>query len=204
MPEVNANGTPLSPRQERTLYFRKWLRHGRQVASVAPSSRSLAVATCGRIVSARPQTIVELGAGTGAVTRVAASIMHPESRLVAVERDPDFARALAHAVPEAEVVADDACALDDLLGRMGITRVDVVLNGLPTPSLSPGQRRAIYAAIDALDGRPWVSQITVMPWVYQRFYRRIFERVDFEPVFRNLPPGGVYHCQGIRACGTAA
>lgn len=192
------NGTPLSRRMERALYFRKWLRHGRQVASVMPSSRFLAASTCNRIDSTRPQTILELGAGTGAVTRIAAARMHPRSRLVAVECDPDFARALTHAAPRAEVVQADACELADVLARLGIEHVDVVLNGLPMPSLSKVQRAALYAAIGGLAGNPWVSQITVMPWVYERFYRRYFARVEFEPVFRNLPPGGVYHCRGLR------
>lgn len=192
------NGSALSPRQERLLYLGKWLRHGRQIASVAPSSRALAAATCGRIDGRAPQTIVELGAGTGAVTRVAARVMHPGSRLIAIERDPDFARALAHAVPAAEVVEADACRLGEILRERGVSKVDVVLNGLPTPSLTPDQRCRIYDAIAALDGQPWVSQITVMPWVYQGFYRRRFHQVDFQPVLRNLPPGGVYHCRGVR------
>lgn len=198
MLRVKVNGTPLSPGQERLLYLRKWLRHGRQIASVAPSSRALAEATCGRILPDRPQTIVELGAGTGAVTRVAAAKMHPDSRVIAIERDPDFAHALAHSVPGIEVVTADACRLAAILRERGITRIDVVLNGLPTPSLTEAQRRAIYEAIVGLEGQPWVSQITVMPWVYQRFYKRRFRQVDFQPVFRNLPPGGVYHCRAVR------
>jgi phospholipid N-methyltransferase len=134
MPKVKVNGAPLTSGQERLLYLRKWLRHGRQIASVMPSSRALARATCGRIDPVRVQTIVELGAGTGAVTRAAAGQMHPDSRLIAIERDPDFAKALASAVPAAEVVLDDACNLAGILRDRGVHRVDVVLNVLPIPS----------------------------------------------------------------------
>ncbi|MBA1147568.1 NAD-binding protein [Ectothiorhodospiraceae bacterium WFHF3C12] len=198
MPNAKVNAKPLTRRQERLLYLRKWLRHGRRIASVAPSSRALSEATCGRIDARTPQTILELGAGTGAVTRVAAAAMHPDSRLVAIERDPDFARALDNAVPRAEVVVGDACDLAAILQARGIDHVDVVLNGLPTPSLTVEQRRRIADAIAGLADQPWVSQITVMPWVYQGFYRCRFEEVRFQPVFRNLRPGGVYHCRGVR------
>jgi phospholipid N-methyltransferase len=37
-----------------------------------------------------------------------------------------------------------------------------------------------------------------MPWVYKRFYRRRFESVRFKLVARNIPPGGVYLCRGVK------
>jgi len=198
MAHVRINGTPLSARQERALHFRKWLRHTKRVASVTPSSRPLAEATCRHVDPDIPQVIVELGAGTGAVTRIAETLMHPESRIIAVEEDPEFARVLERTAPLAEVVVDDAGNLDRLLSERDVRHVDVVLNGLPTPSLKADVRDRVLDVIGGLDGQPWVSQITVMPWVYLQFYRRLFEDVRFEPVFRNCPPGGVYHCRRVR------
>ncbi|MFP4049099.1 MAG: rRNA adenine N-6-methyltransferase family protein [Desulfovermiculus sp.] len=72
------------------LYFKKFVKHGRRIASFVPSSRFLAQAMCAHINPQKPQTIVELGAGTGAVTKTAAELMHPDSRLLAIESDPDF------------------------------------------------------------------------------------------------------------------
>lgn len=80
------------------LFLRKFLRHGTRVASFAPSSRFLARAMCRHVSRDMPQTIVELGAGTGAVTKVAAEMMHAESRLIAVELDADFAAILRREV----------------------------------------------------------------------------------------------------------
>src|SRR5689334_3904603 len=90
------------------LFLRKFVRHGVQVASIAPSSRRLAQALCRHIDPNRPQIILELGAGTGAVTAVALERMHPRSRLVAIERDADFARILRHNYPRAEVIEANA------------------------------------------------------------------------------------------------
>lgn len=190
--------TAARARGEGWLHFRKWLRHGRSVAALTPSGRALAVASCGRIDRERPQVIVELGAGTGAVTRAAATRMHPDSRLIAIEQDPDFARMLDASVPAAEVVCGAAEDFAAILDARGVTAVDVVLNGLPTPSLPAAVRDRIYRDLSSMPGRPWVSQITVMPWVFQRFYRGFFEEVSFEPAWANLPPGGVYHCRGLR------
>ena len=195
---MTQNPPPFAPRGEALLQFRKWLRHGRSVAALTPSGQALSAASVSRVTSEHPQTIVELGAGTGAVTRAAAARMHPDSRLIAIECDPDFARMLEQTVPRAEAVCASAMSLQAILAARGVTQVDVVLNGLPTPSLPPAQRAAIYQAIASLPGRPWVSQLTVMPWVYLRFYRRFFEEVRFAPAWRNLPPAGVYHCRGLR------
>ncbi|HMR67878.1 MAG TPA: rRNA adenine N-6-methyltransferase family protein, partial [Anaerolineae bacterium] len=90
------------------IFLRKFLRHGTQVASVAPSSRRLALALCHYVTPDRPQTILELGAGTGAVTAVVAERMHPHSRLLAVEMDPDFAAVLRRRDPQAQVIEADA------------------------------------------------------------------------------------------------
>ncbi|MCS4504806.1 methyltransferase domain-containing protein [Arhodomonas aquaeolei] len=188
-------------RGERRLYLRKYLQQGRRVASFAPSSRHLAAATCRGVDPGRPQWLLELGAGTGSITRAAAARMHPDSRLIAVERDPDFAALAARAAPRAEVVVADVADLEALLHERGISRLDGVLSGLPTPSLPPALRERVFAVL-AERGGPWVSQITVMPWVYYGLYRRFFRTVAFEPVWRNLPPGGVYHCRGPR-CAAA-
>ena len=48
--------------RSRGLFLRKFLRHGRRVASLAPSSRSLARVACRGVDPTRAQNIVELGA----------------------------------------------------------------------------------------------------------------------------------------------
>jgi len=184
---------------EHWLFLRKFLEQGKRVASFSPSSRALAEAMCRHLDPARPQTIVELGAGSGAVTAIAALRMHPESRLLAIERDADFAGHLARRrLPGVEVLHGDVRELATITASRGYEPVDVFMSGLPTPSL-PGQ--VIHPVFDALAAGPAetvFSQLTVMPWVYKPFYRRLFERVTFECVPRNLPPGGVYHCTALR------
>ena len=39
-------------------------------------------------------------------------------------------------------------------------------------------------------------QLTHMPWIYYKLYRRYFAEVRFRLVPMNLPPGGVYICRG--------
>ena len=181
-----------------SLHFKKFLQQGRGIASIAPSSRKLAIAACRGILPHRPQTIVELGAGLGPITAHAAQRMHPDSRLIAVERDPDFAAYARHVVPRAEVIVGDAGDIAALLAERQVTQVDLVINGLPTPSLPEAVKRRIFEWLANLPDPVLMSQLTVMPWVYLPMYRHLFDRVHFDLVLANVPPGGVYHCQGLR------
>jgi len=186
---------PMGPR---SLHFMKFLQHGRGVASLAPSSRRLAAAACRHVSTDRPQVIVELGAGAGPITGHAVRRMHPQSRLIAIEQDPDLAAFTQRLAPSAEVVCGDAGDVGQILADRQVGHVDLIINGLPTPSLPPAITRRLLTWMDGLQGSASMSQITVMPWVYLRLYRALFERVDFELVWANIPPGGVYHCSGLK------
>jgi phospholipid N-methyltransferase len=189
--KLSANPSPM-------LFVRKFLRHGDRVASIAPSSRFLSAAFCRSIDPTRPQTILELGAGTGAVTKAALQRMHPRSRLIAVEIDPTFVEHLKSACPRAHVLCSDVRHIDRHLREMNIDRIDVVLNGLPTPSLPLEINRAVFDCINRVGKDAVCSQLTVMPLVYKGLYCRLFEEVAFHLVIANLPPGGVYVCRGLK------
>ncbi|MEQ1567403.1 MAG: methyltransferase domain-containing protein [Myxococcota bacterium] len=179
----------------RLLMLRKLFERGTAVASVTESSRALAEATCRALDPARPQVVVELGCGAGAITRVAASRLHPEGRLVALEIDPELARLARDRVPRADVRVADVADLGGVLAD--VDDVDVVLSGLPLPSLPVATVRAV---LDWLRTHPGATfhQLTVMPWVYRARYQSLFEQVEFELVPWNLPPAGVYHCRTVR------
>jgi phosphatidylethanolamine/phosphatidyl-N-methylethanolamine N-methyltransferase len=184
--------------QPKFLFLQKFMRYGSRVASVTPSSRRLAVALCRQIDSTRPQIILELGAGTGAVTKVALERMHPSSTLLALEVDPDFAHILRRRCPKAHVIEADAATTSQHLVDLGIDHVDVVISGLPVPSLPRCVNHLVFACFQRFAGEGYFSQLTVMPWVYLGLYRRLFDEVTFTPVWWNIPSGGVYHCRRLR------
>jgi len=192
---------PQKPDPPRWLFLRKFLTQGTKIASVAPSSKALSRALTCHIRPESPQTIVELGAGDGAVTRLATQHMHPESRVLAIERDPDFANALAAQVPRATAINGDVADVAAELADHDVTadQVDVVISGLPVPSLPKAVNQAVFDWLASLRGDVVFSQLTVMPWVYKPLYERLFENVAFTPVLRNVPPGGAYHCTGLKA-----
>jgi len=180
------------------LFFRKFLETGKQVASFFPSSRFFARKICYHVDPDQPQTIVELGAGTGPVTEVAMRAMHPDSRLIAVELDPDLAKVCAARCPRAEVLCCDAQHLETNLQQLEVERIDLLLNCLPTPSLPRAVNEQIFRCFAQRSEGAWMSQPTVMPLVFRPLYERLFDTVEFKFTPLNFPPAGVYHCRGLR------
>jgi ornithine lipid N-methyltransferase len=184
------------------LFLGKFLKHGTAIASLAPSSPWLSRTTVRNVDWDRAKVVVELGAGTGPITRVLAEKARPDCRVVVLERDPDFARILRERFRGHEnfvVVEGDVRDLSSILGGLGISQVDAVISGLPVPSFPKDLQRDLFRVVKKflVPGGTY-NQITEMPWVYLRFYRRFFQDVQFAFEPRNLPPAGAYYCRGVK------
>jgi phospholipid N-methyltransferase len=179
------------------LFFTKFIRQGTAIASVAPSSRWMALAMIRGIDFGRARCIVELGAGTGPVTAELLRRVGADCRVIIIERDPEFCQRLRRRFPRAEILEADACRLGELLDERGLGVVDHIISGLPLPSFAPPAREEILRIVGRrLAPGGTFRQLTEIPWVYQSLYRGFFEEVRFFLVPLNLPPGGVYICRG--------
>jgi phospholipid N-methyltransferase len=180
--------------------MKKFASKGRAIASIAPSSRFMARSMLRGIDFTAAKCIVELGAGTGPITAELVRQTSPHTKLLIIELDPDLCARLKSRFPQVDVVNGDACHFDKLLADRGISQVDHVCSGLPLPSFPASLRESILStAARMLAPGGTFRQLTVMPLIYYRFYRRYFDDVQFRFVPANLPPGGVYVCRGFRA-----
>jgi phosphatidylethanolamine/phosphatidyl-N-methylethanolamine N-methyltransferase len=185
-----------------SLFLGKFLRHGTAIASLAPSSPWLSRTTVRNVDWERARVVVELGAGTGPITKVLAEKARPDCRVVVLERDPDFARLLHERfdpLPNFDVIEGDVRNLTEILDHRGIGRADYVISGLPVPSFPKDLQRDLFRVVkQVLAPEGTYNQITEMPWVYWRFYRRFFDDVRFVFEPRNFPPAGAYFCRGVK------
>jgi phospholipid N-methyltransferase len=201
-------------------FFREFRRHFRTTGAVLPSSRFLASALAAPLRAPRgPARILEVGPGTGSVTRAIARRMLPDDRLDAVEinghfvgllrdrlaRDPVF----AHCRDQVEVIH---AALEELAGD---SVYDYIVSGLPLNNFPVAQVRGIFAAFNRLL-RPGgvlsyyeyvlVRQLKT-PFVDRRERRRLFRvgrvvggyirdyQIRRERIFINVPPATVRYLQ---------
>ena len=185
-----------------SLFFGKFLKHGTKIASLAPSSPWLSRATVRNVDWAKVETIVELGAGTGPITKVIAERIRPETRFLTLERDTDFAKLLKERFSgraNIEVIEGDVRDLASMLKDRGISKVEAVISGLPVPSFPKDLQRDLFRVVkEVLAPEGTYNQITELALVYKGLYQKYFDdvRFIFEP--RNLPPAGAYHCRGAK------
>ncbi|MGV8899032.1 MAG: class I SAM-dependent methyltransferase [Burkholderiaceae bacterium] len=111
-------------------FFLCYLKDPSLVGSIAPSSTFLAKAVCRQARGA--QHLIELGAGTGAITRQLYEDF-PAATLVAVEQDVQMAAALQLRFLTCMVVADPIQARKDLFNC--IPAHSVTVSSLPFRSL---------------------------------------------------------------------
>lgn len=184
------------------LFLGKFFKHGITIASIWPSSKSLAKATIKEVDFDKANVIVELGAGTGPITDALIRRLKPHTKFIAIERDADFARILHDrftGLPNVEIVHADVKDLESILKARGIERVDYFISGLATPTLpEPVQLRMLACVRKYMPDHGVYSNITEVPYYYLKYYKSLFDNVDFKIVMKNMPPGGVYHCRAMK------
>jgi phosphatidylethanolamine/phosphatidyl-N-methylethanolamine N-methyltransferase len=130
MPAVQPAGT--------SLFLKRWLRRPFAMGSVIPSgqalARAMAQATHGAI-EGRAGHVIELGAGTGQVTKALLATGIKPRELALVERDPELASFLRRHFPGPRIVEGDAARLPALLAANGVQQVAAVVSSLPLLSL---------------------------------------------------------------------
>lgn len=186
--------------RERLLFLSKFLRNSRNIGSIVPSGKALSLAASKYINPAVPQIIIEVGAGTGATTKVAVAKMHPDSTYIAVEKDPELAQYVSKYCPQVKMLICDVEHLTEELEKINIHKADVFISCLPFFNLPAATAISLlncYQKVTAATHAPFCQQ-TLIPWHYQKMYRQIFNKVEFELVPINIPPGGYYYCADLR------
>lgn len=165
----------------------------RRVGALAPSGQALARAMLAQTLAEPPGHVIEIGAGTGAIT--AALVAHADrfASLHVVERDPRLADGLRQRFPGTPVHAACASRLDGLLPGP-VERLTLV-SSIPFGSLPAADRAQLLAAIArqaAKSGRWRLLQYSYggrLPFAPaapgQRWTR-------LATVWRNLPPATVW------------
>jgi phosphatidylethanolamine/phosphatidyl-N-methylethanolamine N-methyltransferase len=169
-------------------FLRGLIANPKGVSAPTPSSPALAEAIAAALDSSRRGLVVELGAGTGAVT--AALIRRlGAGRLIAIEQDAHFARLLRQNFPDLHVRQGDALAFEDFLPPD--TQIAAVVSGLPLLHLpKPTRTSLLERALAPQDGSglfiqlsySWVPPVTPPPGV----------ALAKRAVWRNFPPAHIW------------
>ena len=174
------------------LFFKRFLQRPMQVASIVPSSRTLINRVAGKFDFSKPRVIVEFGPGEGCHTREIIKRMHPDSKLLLFELDPELANHLRHQFhhdPRISVLNTDAADLSRELNKLGLGHCDYVVSGIPFSTMEVGKKRELLRCIhDAL--APGAASAFIIYQVTNelRGHAKIFPRIQSEYCLQNIPP----------------
>lgn len=176
------------------------LLHRTQTGSVVPSQRFLIGQMLAPVPPAYTGQIIELGAGTGALTRRLAARC-PRASIVACEINPGLAHDLEYSLNAAalsdrvEVVCDSAEHLLARRHRKGDERPDFIFSGIPLGNLG---RESVLALVGAINRAlaPGGMYIQFQYSLIDRKYIKArFSKLRTVPAFLNFPPAFVYYAQ---------
>jgi phosphatidylethanolamine/phosphatidyl-N-methylethanolamine N-methyltransferase len=181
------------------LFLKRWLRRPFAMGAVVPSGRLLAQAVARRTVAEiahRDGHVIELGAGTGQVTKALLAAGIPAERLALVERDPELASFLRRHFRGPRIIEGDAARLPRLLAANKIEKVAVVVSSLPLLSL-PGEvvTGIVHSVFEALPRGAALVQFTYGPTPpVPRGLRENLHLVGARGrrIWRNVPPAVVW------------
>lgn len=143
------------------VFFSLFLRDPVGIAALAPSSAAVARAMADCLTLEREGAVLELGGGTGSVTRGLLEAGCAPERLVTIEREPELARVLARRFRAARVVEGDAQDLKEHLRGLGIDRLANVISSLPIKWFPLSLQAAILnQSLDLLGPGGYFCQLT--------------------------------------------
>jgi phosphatidylethanolamine/phosphatidyl-N-methylethanolamine N-methyltransferase len=169
-------------------FLARWLRRPLGIGAALPSGRMVGRAVARRVQLERPGMVLELGGGTGSLTRAMLAGGCPAGRLVVVEREPQLVSILARRFPGVRIIEGDACALRTLLERQGIGQLATVVSSVPIKWFSRSDQRAVLEqSFDLLGPGGHVLQLTnamTSPVALDLG----FDGAEVERIWLNFPP----------------
>lgn len=189
-------GQPTDAIANAGLFFRRWLANPLQMGSVVPSSSAL----CRRVAQHAPcapdEMVVELGAGTGVISRGLLNAGLQPRQLVLVEIVPSMADHLSRSLPGVRVITGDARQLPALLAGDS-RKVGAVICGVPLVLLPLAAQSMFVEAFRAVGpncGFLHYSYCITSPLPARRLGLRA-RRLAWTPL--NFPPASVWHYRHV-------
>ena len=180
----------------------------RKVGAI-PSSPFLAQKLVRPLPLENAQRVVELGAGKGGITQLLLKRMPADSRLIAIEIDPELAQQLQRRFQDPRLEVINACAgsSHEELRRRGWERVDVAVASVAFGFLTDSKTHEIFSAV-----KPFLDEDSIFT-LYQYAHRlkmlegrfsyfditrlldQHFPKIQRRAFWPNFPPAFIFDCR---------
>lgn len=198
-----------APSTDVSSFLVEFVKAPTRTAAVSPSSTALAAKMVPPIPEHGHPVIVELGAGSGAITRAIQRRLGGRGRHIALELNEKWAALLAERHPEVEVLCADARTLPDLLAERGVL-ADVIISGLPWAAHAPVEGGSLVRSLSpslaeggvfTQFGYAWSRWAPPARRQLRDFETEFEETATSRTVWRNVPPAVVHTARRPRKVG---
>jgi phosphatidylethanolamine/phosphatidyl-N-methylethanolamine N-methyltransferase len=183
---------PVGTPRAAGLFLSRWARNPLQMGSITPSSPALCRRIARHTTWAKDEVVVELGAGTGVISRTLLENGLPPEKLYVVEIEPGMAAHLRDTLPGANVLTGDAFELAKILPRALHGKVGTAICGIPLVLLPLAQQQRFVQAVEAVaPGRGFLlyTYCVTSPLPYRKLGLDA-KREAWTPL--NVPPASVW------------
>lgn len=170
-------------------FFKGWIDKPKAVGSITPTSAIAARRMASIVNPDSDLPVLELGPGTGVVTRAILALGVKPEKLYSIEYSENFVRHLREQFSEVNIIQGDAFNLDETLGDRRDMVFDSVVSGVPLLNFPTEQRiRYVEDLLNRIPaGRP-VMQLTYGPFSPVPPGRGNYTVERYEFILRNIPP----------------
>lgn len=182
---------------DRINFFKEALGNLKTLGTITPSSRFLSRKMLSKIDFENSDVIVELGPGSGAITKHILPQLKPNAKLICFEINDRFYNQLQNFNhSQLEVLKVSATNLIPELAKKGIHKVDHIISSLPLTNIPDDITNTILKnSYEALSTEGTFIQFQYS-LTYHKKLKRVFEdeiSLGFEVL--NIPPAFIYHCK---------
>ena len=182
---------------ERLHFFQEFLKNPLNVGAISPSSRALAGMMLDGITADAENIILEIGVGTGAITRILQSKLSCEKCYIGIEINEAFVDGSRKEFPKLNIVCGDAGEAERIHADSNLGEVKYIISGLPFASLPREISQKILGEVDKFMAKgcmfrtfQYVHGYYLPPAV--KFRKRMEEKYGkvsrSKVVLKNVPP----------------
>ncbi len=133
---------------ENIEFLQAFLKNPGKVGAIAPSSPELAQKMVEGIEPDENDIILELGVGTGAITKFVQDVVPDEKSYLGIELDRDLVKSLKRNFPTLKIVRGNACEAFALYQKTNLGKVGFIICCLPFVSIPNEVGERILQEVD--------------------------------------------------------
>lgn len=182
--------------------LKEYLINQKTTGAICPSSSHLAEAMASTGLSSAG-CVVELGPGTGAITKKILTKIPQDCTFFTLEINPIFSAKLKEKFPDTTIYLDSAENIQKYLQRHHLKQCDAVISSLPWTFFDQQTQKQIFTSVyNSLAAEGKMVTFSYLHGLifpsgkrFQKLLYHHFPNLQKKIVWKNFPPAIVYECR---------